>query len=97
VQANLCAADCKQTGAVNIGSGVETSVLQLVAELETLGRSPLAPAHAPAREGEVVRSCLDASRARALLGWEASVPLAEGLRRTLAHVAGDARLVGPGA
>jgi UDP-glucose 4-epimerase len=34
----------------------------------------------------VLRSCLDASRARELLGWEPQVGLAEGLRRTLATV-----------
>ena len=35
----------------------------------------------------MLRSCLDASRARELLGWEPQVPLADGLRRTLETVA----------
>jgi UDP-glucose 4-epimerase len=56
------------------------------------GGAAFAPVHAPARAGEVLRSCLDASRARELLGWEPQVPLADGLRRTLATVsAPDAR------
>ena len=41
---------------------------------------------APARSGEVARSCLDVSRAAELLGWRAEVPLADGLDRTLAAV-----------
>ena len=39
----------------------------------------------PARAGEVLRSCLDASRARELLGWEPQVPLADGPRADAAR------------
>ena len=42
------------------------------------------PQLAPARKGEVARSCLDVSRAAELLGWRAEVTLADGLERTLA-------------
>jgi UDP-glucose 4-epimerase len=38
---------------------------------------------APARPGEIRRSCLESSAARGDLGWQARVPLADGLRRTL--------------
>ena len=37
--------------------------------------------------GEIERSCLDATRARELLGWTASTPIAEGLRLTYESVA----------
>jgi UDP-glucose 4-epimerase len=74
----LAAADATATGAVNIGTGVETSVLELV---DTLG---VEARFAPARKGEVARSCLDVSRAAELLGWRAEVTLADGLERTLA-------------
>jgi UDP-glucose 4-epimerase len=74
----LAAAGSDATGPVNIGTGVETSVLELA---EALG---VEPHFAPARKGEVARSCLDVSRAAALLGWRAAVPLADGLERTLA-------------
>jgi UDP-glucose 4-epimerase len=65
---------------VNIGTGTETSVLELI---EALG---VEPRFAPARKGEVARSCLDVSRAADVLGWRAEVTLAEGLERTLAAV-----------
>jgi UDP-glucose 4-epimerase len=76
----LAAAESTATGAVNIGTGVETSVRELV------GAIGVEALHAPERTGEVARSCLDVSRAAAVLGWRAEVPLEEGLRRTLAAV-----------
>jgi len=85
VAANLRAADSSVVGPINIGTGVETSVLHLAAAFRDLeGGGSFAPEHAPARPGEVLRSCLDASRAREMLGWEPQVPLADGLALTLA-------------
>jgi UDP-glucose 4-epimerase len=87
VAANLRAAELDVTGSINIGTGVETSVLHLAAAFHELAHgAPFEPVHAPARAGEVLRSCLDASRARELLGWEPQVPLADGLALTLATV-----------
>jgi UDP-glucose 4-epimerase len=85
VRANLLAADSSITGAVNIGTGHETSVLDLLAALSDVdGRGPMPdPVLAPARAGEVKHSCLDSSRASRELGWNAEVGLADGLRRTL--------------
>jgi UDP-glucose 4-epimerase len=76
----LAAAGAAATGAVNIGTGIETSVLELV---RALG---VEPEFAPSRTGEVARSCLDVARAAESLGWQARVPLAEGLERTVASV-----------
>jgi UDP-glucose 4-epimerase len=42
-----------------------------------------APVHAPERPGEVRRSCLDVSRARRELGWEAETELRDGLSALL--------------
>jgi len=76
----LAAAGTDHSGAINIGTGVETSLLQLVDALDA------EPRFARARAGEVSRSCLDVSRAAELLGWEAAVPLEQGLDRTLSAV-----------
>jgi UDP-glucose 4-epimerase len=87
VAANLRAAELAVGGSINVGTGVETSVLDLVEAFRGLeGGEAFSPVHAPARAGEVLRSCLDASRARELLGWAPQVPLDDGLRRTLATV-----------
>ncbi len=92
VRANLLAAERREvTGSVNIGSGIETSVLGLAGAMRELGGdAPFEPRFEPARAGEVRRSCLDAARADAVLGWRPEVDLHEGLRRTLAHVAASA-------
>ena len=67
-----------ERGAINVSTGVETSLLELAA---TLGLDASA---GPGRTGEIARSILDPSAAASRLGWNASTPLAEGLRRTLA-------------
>jgi UDP-glucose 4-epimerase len=89
VQANLLAGESDLTGPVNIGHGRETSVLELIDALRAIGSeregSKIAePVFAPERPGEVARSCLEVSRARAELDWKAHVSLADGLRSTLA-------------
>lgn len=84
VAANLLAAESAVGGVYNIGTGIETSVRDLVEMMTPMTRSgSFEPEFAPARTGEVMRSVLDASRARDVLGWTPRVPLAEGLRRTL--------------
>jgi UDP-glucose 4-epimerase len=85
VRANLLAADSQVSGSVNVGHGRETSVLELVAALEDVAERTLPePRFAAERPGEVRRSCLDVSHARAELGWRAEVELRDGLRKILA-------------
>jgi UDP-glucose 4-epimerase len=85
VRANLLAAESDLTGPVNIGHGQETSVADLLTALSSVAeRPPPEPIYAAERPGEVRRSCLDVSRARRELGWEAEVALHDGLRTILA-------------
>ena len=85
LRANLLAADADLTGPVNIGHGREISVLVLLEALNEVGDRPLAePEFVPERPGEVRNSCLDVTRARVELGWEAETELRDGLRRILA-------------
>jgi UDP-glucose 4-epimerase len=93
VEANLAAAARDEVrGAVNIGTGRESTVLDLVAAMGPLaGAGDFTPEFAPARLGELDRSCLDVSRAAELLGWSASTELLDGLRRTM-----EATLPAPG-
>ncbi|MBB4661665.1 NAD-dependent epimerase/dehydratase family protein [Conexibacter arvalis] len=88
VRANLLAAEREATGVANVGSGVETTVLDLVDVFAQLGGDdPFEPRFEPPRPGEVRRSCLDAARAAELLGWEPRIDLAVGVRDTLATLA----------
>jgi UDP-glucose 4-epimerase len=87
VAAALAAAGSRASGAINIGTGVETDVLELVAKLAELdGGTDFWPQLAPPRAGEVQRISLDASRAERELGWRAETVLEDGLRLTLASV-----------
>ncbi|HEX4364153.1 MAG TPA: NAD-dependent epimerase/dehydratase family protein [Solirubrobacteraceae bacterium] len=83
VDALIRAGDRDEGGSVNVGTEEETSVLDIVGVLAELhGPGTPEPELAPARLGEIDRSCLDASRARETLGWRAHTPIAEGLRLT---------------
>ena len=84
VAAALAAAESEATGPINIGTGVETDVLELAARLGELGGATgFEPEFAPARPGEVQRISLDPARAGRELGWRAKTELDEGLRLTL--------------
>jgi UDP-glucose 4-epimerase len=83
VAAQVAASESDAGGAFNVGTGVETSVLELVDALARLADGPFEPQHAPERPGEVRRIAIDASRAREELGWEPRVGLDDGLAQTL--------------
>lgn len=95
VRAALTAAGSEVNGSFNVGTGAESSVLDLVDTLGRLGREngmigrgeSFEPQFAPARGGEVQRSSLDTTKSREVLGFEAKVGLEEGLRNTLHWVA----------
>jgi len=87
VAANLAAAAHPEAhGEYNVGTGVESSVLEVIAALrEAVGDSEdgLRPEFRPPRTGELQRSSLDVSRAKAELGFTAGTSLVEGMRATL--------------
>jgi UDP-glucose 4-epimerase len=89
VEANLAAAGSDASGAFNVGTGREASVLDLVKALGEIARRDFQPEFAPERTGEVRHIALDYTRAREELGWEPKVDLHEGLSRTLKAVSGS--------
>ena len=69
-------------GAFNVGTGLETSVLQLYDALARASGVQRPAEHLPARLGELRRSVLDVSLAARELGWTPEMTLDEGLTRT---------------
>jgi UDP-glucose 4-epimerase len=87
VAAMLAAAASEATGPFNVGTGIETDVLELVRQLAELGDADgFEPEFAPPRPGEVQRISIDPGRAERELGWKAKTGLDEGLRTTLASI-----------
>jgi len=80
-RATLAAAG-QDGGVFNVGTGSETSVVELYDACRRVAGSSLDAEQAPARLGELQRSVLDVSRAERELGWRPEVPLEEGLRLT---------------
>lgn len=68
--------------AFNIGTSIETDVLELAGILKRTGKSEVAVNHSPARAGEQMRSAVQIAKAKRALGWEPRVPLEEGLANT---------------
>jgi len=84
VRANMAALDSNVSGAINVGTGLETSVTQLYHTLATVAGSKAQPVHAPARPGEQKRSVISPARAALDLNWHPEVALKDGLARTYA-------------
>jgi UDP-glucose 4-epimerase len=83
--ASLAAVSAQITGVANIGTGVETTVNDLYRRLSAVAGVERPPARGPAKAGEQRRSALDASRAQQILGWQATTPLDDGLKKTLEY------------
>jgi UDP-glucose 4-epimerase len=87
VSAALAAAGSDASGAINVGTGIETDVLELIRQLRELsGADGFEPEFASPRTGEVQRISIDPGRAGSELGWRAEMALEEGLRTTLASI-----------
>ena len=73
-----------ESPAFNIGTGSETSVLEILNHLALILGCPAKCQFEPPRKGEIRRSVLDSGRARKVLGWKPSLSVEEGLRETAA-------------
>ncbi len=73
--------------AFNIGTGIETSVNDLAADLKHVAGADTPIERAPARAGELQRSSVNIEKARAVLGWAPTVSLRDGLRETFEYFA----------
>jgi len=84
----------QEGGVFNIGTGRETSVLELYELCQAAAGSDVDAEHAPARLGELQRSFLDTQRAADELGFAAMVTLEDGLASTWEWVSRDPELAG---
>jgi len=85
VAANLLAIENGAGQIYNLAAGVGTSVNEIFEALAEITDYERDPYHGPAKLGETFRIYLTAEKARQALGWEPTVALDEGLRRTVAY------------
>jgi UDP-glucose 4-epimerase len=71
-------------GTFNVATGIETAVMEIWSTLAQFSQTKVEPELAPLRVGELERSCMDPSRARHTLGWQAKIDLRDGLSETYA-------------
>jgi UDP-glucose 4-epimerase len=72
----------QEGGVFNVGTGKETSVVELFELCRRVAGSELEAIHAPVRVGELQRSVLDPDLAASELGFMAFVDLEDGLQST---------------
>ncbi len=84
VRANLLAADAGEAAGqvLNVSTSRATTILELWETLQSFAGSRLHPRFEDERRGDVRHSQASFDKARALLGYEPRVELAEGLRQT---------------
>ena len=87
VEAFLAGASSEARGTYNIGTAVETSVLELGRLLAGICEREFDPQMSPPRPGEVQRIAIDSARAASELGWRSRTTLEQGLRATAASFA----------
>jgi UDP-glucose 4-epimerase len=85
--ASLPAAERLDARAFNVGTGVETSVIDLAESLRRASGTRTVIEFAPKRAGELARSVLAPEKAAEQLGWRAAMPLDRGIAETYAWFA----------
>ena len=73
--------------AFNIGTSVETDVVELARVLRGIAGANVDAKHAPERAGEQRRSAVDVRKAQRVLGWQPKVSLRDGLTETYRYFA----------
>lgn len=70
------------TGPINIGTGIETSIIEIFEFLRSIISPSVKKQFGPPKLGEQRRSVVDVSKAKEILKWEPQVSISEGLKKT---------------
>lgn len=82
--ANLLAAESDYNGVLNISTGIETSVLEVLAAIQEAAGTDIEPIFGEERIGDIPRCALDSSLAAEKIGWRPTVSFREGIAQTVA-------------
>lgn len=81
VKANLLGLTAGENQVLNIGSGIEIHIEDIYRKMKEVLKHDLSLKRTSERIGDVKRSCLDPSKAKKVLGWEAETTLADGIEK----------------
>jgi UDP-glucose 4-epimerase len=84
-RANLLAIERANGEVINVGTGVQTSIKQLIALFEKITKGSVRKEYGPARSGDIQHSYFAGHKAKEHLSWEPQISLEEGLRRTFLY------------
>ena len=87
VKANLIVLKRGTNDTLNLGWGTlvsDKNIFDAVAKYADFKNKPI---HAPYRKGEVYQICLDARKAKRILGWRPRITLQTGIRKTIKTIA----------
>ncbi len=70
--------------AINFGTGIDTPIIAIAHMIQEMSGTNPEIVHKEPRAGEVARLCSNPSQAKALFGWEAQIPIREGIKRNIA-------------
>jgi UDP-glucose 4-epimerase len=84
VEANVSALNCKPN-IFNIGTGVETSVNDLIDAFSSILKKDIPHEHVAPRPGEVFRNVLDYGKASSEIGWQPKIQLKAGILKTFEY------------
>ena len=85
ISGQLALLDSSYVGPVNIGSDVEFTMLELAENVLEITNSSAGIIHKPLPQDDPLQRKPDLTIARTELGWQAEVPLKEGLERTMRY------------
>jgi UDP-glucose 4-epimerase len=83
VQANLKALSHPDSGIFNVGTGVETNVVQLFRYLKQFTGADTPEAHAEGKPGEQMRSVVGTAKIEREMGWKRKFSIEDGLSETV--------------
>jgi len=81
----MMASDDEVTGPVNLGNPGEFTIAELADLVIEQTGTTAGVTYLPLPQDDPVRRQPDITRARQVLGWEPTIPLADGLARTIAY------------
>lgn len=82
VSANLAVLNNEENEIYNVGTGIETDIIEIFSLINSFFKDKFKPEYLPFLKEEQQRSCLNYEKIKKKLGWDPKISLNEGLRKT---------------